>query len=83
MKPTFTEAVGIGPTYAGSGEKKVTVSLLAVQLNNVSFTSMRCTGFNYLKREMLKSAALKAFLCFLRAQSSCVNLAAFSYDLCF
>ena len=82
MKPTFTEAVGIGPAYAGIGEKKVTVPLLAVQLNNVGFMSMRCTGFNYLKQEMLKSAALEVSLYFLRAQSSCVNLAAFSYDLC-
>lgn len=44
------------------------------------FMSMRCTGFIRLKQEMLKRAALEAFLCFLRAQSFCVNLAALSYD---
>lgn len=45
--------------------------------------SMRCTGFNRLEQEMVKGTALKAFLYFLRAQSSfCVNLAALSYDPC-
>lgn len=37
MKPTFTETVGIGPAYAESEEKKVIVSLPAVQLNSVGF----------------------------------------------
>ena len=37
MKPTFTETVGIGSAYAESEEKKVIVSLPAVQLNNVGF----------------------------------------------
>ena len=37
MMPTFTETVGLGPAYAESEEKKVFVSLPAVQLNNVGF----------------------------------------------
>jgi hypothetical protein len=37
MKPTFTEIVGIGRAYAEGEEKKVIMSLPAVQLNSVGF----------------------------------------------
>ena len=37
MKPTFAEAMGIGPAYAESEEKNVVALLPAVQLNNVGF----------------------------------------------